>query len=216
MSNHELRTDDLIKALAADAPSVSRLGMMSALALAMIPAAALSFLILLASVGVRPDLAAAFLGGPVAFKFAVTITLAVSALLLSVRISRPDQNPHIPFYLLPPILLVLCGLLFEVVATRTGVKTAMLENTPAACVGLILLFSLPPLIAAFFIMRRGAARHPAFAGAATGLFAAGIGATVYALHCPNDDAIYVGVWYGLAAAIAAGVGALLGRKILSW
>ena len=212
----ELRTDALIKALAADVAAPVRMSLRRALVLAMIPAAVVSFALLLMSAGIRPDIAAAFVAGVVPFKLAVTLTLTVSAFLLAQRVSRPDNDPQILYYALPPALLVGAGILFEVFATRSGVDTRSLGNTPLACVSLVLLFSLPPLVAAFAVMRRGAARSPAMAGAAAGLFAAGVGASVYALHCPNDDAIYVGIWYGLAVAIAAGVGSLLGRKLLNW
>lgn len=224
MSDRQTRTDDLIRALAQDAAMPAGPGLRAALMLAMVPALLVSFAVMMMTVGMRQDFAKAFMDGAVPFKLAVTLVLTAGALLLARRAARPEDEPRLWRYLVPAGVVVLAGLLFEVVATKDGVDMTGLfdldftskPNTPLACVSLVLLFSLPPLIAAFHVMRRGAARSPALAGAAAGLFAAGIGASVYALHCVNDDAMFVAIWYGIAVAIVAGAGALLGRKLLNW
>ena len=54
------------------------------------------------------------------------------------------------------------------------------------------------------------------AGAAAGLLAAGIGATLYATHCQSDSPLFVAVWYVIATAIVTAAGAILGSRLLRW
>jgi hypothetical protein len=53
-------------------------------------------------------------------------------------------------------------------------------------------------------------------GAVAGLFAGALGAVLYATHCPDDSPLFVAVWYGLAIAAVALIGALAGRRLLRW
>jgi hypothetical protein len=65
-------------------------------------------------------------------------------------------------------------------------------------------------------LRQAAPEHPAFAGAAAGLFAGAIGAACYATHCPDDSPLFVAAWYTLAIGFAAAIGAAAGRRLLRW
>ncbi|MFD2143896.1 NrsF family protein [Ancylobacter oerskovii] len=65
-------------------------------------------------------------------------------------------------------------------------------------------------------MKRGAPEHPAWAGAAGGALAGGLGAALYALHCTDDSPLFVLTWYGLAIGFMTVAGALIGRRTLSW
>jgi hypothetical protein len=56
----------------------------------------------------------------------------------------------------------------------------------------------------------------AFAGAAAGLLAGALGATVYTLHCPEMAAPFIGTWYVLGMLVPTFVGAVLGRFVLRW
>jgi hypothetical protein len=44
----------------------------------------------------------------------------------------------------------------------------------------------------------------------------GLAGTLYALHCPDDSPLFVGIWYVLAAAIVTLAGALCGARLLRW
>jgi hypothetical protein len=74
--------------------------------------------------------------------------------------------------------------------------------------------SLPLLIAALIGLRHGAPARPAVAGAIAGLASAGLAATLYASHCPDDSPLFVMTWYTIASALVAAVGALLGARLL--
>jgi hypothetical protein len=84
------------------------------------------------------------------------------------------------------------------------------------CMVLIPMLSAAPLIAILLALRHGATSHPVLAGAAAGLLATGIGATLYATHCQSDSPMFVAVWYVIATVIVTAVGALLGSRLLRW
>src|SRR5262249_19438975 len=67
-----------------------------------------------------------------------------------------------------------------------------------------------------FEMRAGAARSPAFAGAAAGLLASGLAATLYATHCVDDSILFVALWYIPTIALAALIGFAAGSRLLRW
>ena len=45
---------------------------------------------------------------------------------------------------------------------------------------------------------------------------AGVGALLYATHCPDDSPLFVAIWYGSATAIVVAIGALAGARLLRW
>ena len=51
-------------------------------------------------------------------------------------------------------------------------------------------------------------------GAMAGLLSAGLAATLYASHCPDDSPLFVATWYTIATALVTAIGALVGSKVL--
>jgi hypothetical protein len=43
-----------------------------------------------------------------------------------------------------------------------------------------------------------------------------IGAAAYAFHCPDDSLPFIALWYGASIAFCAGIGAVLGPRVLRW
>ena len=84
------------------------------------------------------------------------------------------------------------------------------------CVVSITALSIAPLAALLFALRAGAARSPALAGAAAGLLAGGLAATLYAMHCFDDSPLFVTLWYIPAVALVASMGAASGSRLLRW
>ena len=94
--------------------------------------------------------------------------------------------------------------------------TRMIGKNHWHCLALTPFLSIAPLVAALLAARHGATTRPALTGAVAGLAAAGVGATLYAMNCTDDSPLFVAVWYPLAVAIVAGLGALAGRRWLAW
>jgi hypothetical protein len=174
--------------------------------------------IFFAEIGPRADLASALSTPRFLFKIALTLMLLVSAAGLVLHLARPGAIPSPWLYALaavPAFLALAVGAEMLVVPPSEWQGRVMGMNW-LVCLGLIPLLSAAPLIAAILGLRRGATTHPVMAGAAAGLLAAGIGATLYATHCQSDSPLFVGVWYVAATAVMTGAGALLGARFLRW
>ena len=84
------------------------------------------------------------------------------------------------------------------------------------CPGNILALSVPTLILALLVMRRMAPTRLVLAGAGAGLFAGGVAATAYGLHCLESAPIFLATWYSLGVALSTAAGALAGPWALRW
>jgi hypothetical protein len=88
--NNRMDTDQLIRTLAADNTRARPVGFV--LALALLAAAPVSLLMFFAELGVRPDVMIAMRNPFFDLKFAVTLALATSAILVSLHLSRPEAS----------------------------------------------------------------------------------------------------------------------------
>lgn len=212
-----MKTDDLITALAADAQCVSRpIGRTLALAIA---GGAVGAVILFAvRIGLRPDVATAIASPRFLFKFVITLSLLGSALGLIWNLARPGAIPVAWLLALAaaPALLAI-GSVAEMLTVPAADWGHRLTGSNAfMCVTLIPMLSAIPLAALLLALRQGAPSHPMLAGAVAGLVAAGIGATLYASHCPDDSPFFVAAWYVIASGFMALVGAAIGERFLRW
>jgi hypothetical protein len=78
------------------------------------------------------------------------------------------------------------------------------------------VLSAPVFAAAMWGMRSFAPTRPVLAGAAAGLFEGAAGALVYAFHCPELAAPFLGTWYVLGMLVPTALGAILGPRVLRW
>ncbi len=212
-----MKTDDLITAIAADA-GAPRAPIGRTVWLAAGIAAIICGALFLTLLPIRPDMPAA-LGDPrFLFKWAFTLSLLLSALVLIVQLARPQTLPAPLLILLLAGPLVLgIGIASEMIALPAidWVPT-MIGTNALSCVIYIPILSAPPLIVMLLALRQGAPAHPALAGAVAGLVGAGIGATFYAMHCQNDSPLFLAAWYLLATAFVTATGAVLGDRLLRW
>lgn len=208
-------TDRLIRTLAADndwrTPSVRMW-----LTVGLILAAAVSSMIFMMTLHMRPDIHTAMRNPFFDLKFAVTLALAIPAIALAMRLARPDARVGgRAWWLALPVGLLVCGILAEaMVPQRLSWSTRLVGNNARACMMAIPAMSAPLLAASLVALRHGAPTRPAIAGAVAGFVSAGLAATLYASHCTDDSPLFVATWYTLATAIVAGLGALIGRRVL--
>jgi hypothetical protein len=210
-----METDQLIRTLAADNTEPARpVGFV--LALALVAAAPVSVLMFVATLGVRPDVMTAMHNPFFDLKFAVTLALAISAIVLSLHMSRPEALLRgWALLLLVPAGILAAGIGGEMMMPqRLPMMTRLVGNNSRACMTAIPLMSLPLLAGALYGLRHGAPTHPAVAGAVAGMVSAGLAATLYASHCTDDSPLFVMTWYGIATALVAAIGALVGSKVL--
>ena len=210
-----METDQLIRTLAADsayrAPSVGFV-----LALALLAGAPVSVAMFFLGLGFRPDVMTAMHNPFFDLKFAVTLGLAIPAFIVSLHLSRPEASLHGWGWLLAiPVGLLVAGMAGEMMLPqRLPAMTRLVGSNSRVCLTAIPLMSLPLLAAALIGLRHGAPGRPAIAGAIAGLLSAGLAATLYASHCPDDSPLFVATWYTLATALVTAIGALAGSKVL--
>ena len=209
-----MRTNDLIGALAADVKPGLSPGRALAVAVA---AGALAAAILFSLVlGPRPDIAHAVATIRFDFKFVLTLSLAASAAVLALRLARPEARAGKTILLVVPAMLAIAIVLELVNVPAQDWLARWIGHNSRACMINIPFLSLLPLFAVLAAMRLGATTRPVLSGAVAGLLAAGIGASFYAAHCPDDSPLFVATWYTIATSFVTGLGALLGSRFLRW
>ena len=168
--------------------------------------------------GVRPDIDQAVLLPMFWVKLLFPAVLSAAAWTVLQRLARPGGRiggswlgivlPVLALWILAAVSLA--GVPAEL---RSGL---VMGQTWRTCSASIALLSLPAFVAAFVALASLAPTRPAWAGACAGAMAGGAGAAVYALHCPELEAPFLAVWYGLGIAIPVVAGALIGPRLLRW
>ena len=211
-----MKTDDLIRALGADSrrPAMTlAAALAAALALAIIVAA----IVFAATIGPRPDIAAAAATARFLFKFVVTTVLAATAFIVLTALSRPGPAPRSVLWLAAAPLLLAAAVTLELaVVPETDWGRRLVGSNSLACLAMIPLIGIGPLALFVAALRHGAPAYPSLAGAVAGLAAGGLAATLYAAHCTDDSPLFVATWYMLAIAALAAIGALAGHAFARW
>jgi hypothetical protein len=210
-----MQTDQFIRTLAADNAHRARpVGVV--LAFSLLAAAPVSLVMFFAALGVRPDVMTAMHNPFFDLKFVVMLALAISAIAISLHLSRPEVSLRGWVWLLfIPVGILAVGIGSEMMMPqRLPMMTRLVGNNSRACMTAIPLLSLPLLAGALVGLRHGAPANPAVAGAIAGLLSAGLAATLYASHCTDDSPLFMATWYTIAIALVTAIGALAGSKVL--
>lgn len=211
-----MKTEDLIEALALDA------GPAAAVAPRLVSAAALGIVVamplMIIWLGLRPDLHAAMTTMMFWSKATYTVILSLAGFWCLEQLSRPVGSARRGLVLGLSIsaLLLLAGLWQFLSAAPADQMPILMGKSWTRCPRNLLVLALPILAATLWVVRGMAPTRLASAGAAAGLFAGGLAATVYGLHCPEHTMAFIAVWYSLGIAIVVAVGAALGPWALRW
>jgi hypothetical protein len=213
-----MRTDDLIGALAADVPPTPRSAVARRLALGLFGGGVIAFAALLASLGLRPDLAQALGGYPFWMKWAFTIAMVFAGFGLAIRLARPDGRVGwLAWAAVAPVGVLLVPALLELARTPVDSRLALLLGSSAAlCPWRILALAVPVYLGLLWAFRRLAPTRLVQAGFGAGLAAGAASATIYALYCQESAATFVVVWYTLGIVGAGMIGAMTGPRLLRW
>lgn len=185
-------------------------------------AAALGLAVALAAVlvlfGLRPDLAEAVLGMMFWMKAAYAGLLALAGFWCADRLARPAGSARGGLRLALTVLaiLVVIAVVKLMLAPPADRMAIWLGGSWRTCPRNLLLLAAPVLALTLLAMRRLAPTRLAMAGGAAGLFAGGLAALAYSLHCPETAPAFVATWYTLGVALSAGLGAMLGPFVLRW
>lgn len=213
-----MKTDDLIALLANGASSELRSVPARRFSVALgaaLPAAIATMALLL---HVNPAWQSAVAEPRTWLKLGYVAAVAATSWAMVMRLSRPAgrATPLLAALALPVGVMaaIAAGVLLS--AEEGSRVDLVLGRTWTVCAALIAMLSAPLLAATLLAMRGLAPIHLAGAGAAAGLLSGAVGALVYCVHCPEVDPPFVLVWYTAGMAIPAGVGALLGPRVLRW
>ena len=206
-------TDNLIRSLASAAGTRRSASFQTAFAVSGAASLACVLLLVFSVIGIRQDFADMAVRMPFAFKVAYTGALVVGTSVVALYAATPGASATALYALSPAGILLALGVIFD----PTGSPILGRTNTAVVfCVGSILFLSLPAMILTFVAMRKGAPTQLRFAGAVIGVLAASVGALAYTLACKNDGTAFVAIWYAVACAIMAAIGAIVGHRVLRW
>jgi hypothetical protein len=212
-----MKTDDLIRALAADhrpaGPAPAAALLLAALAGLAVSAAAFAMW-----VGLRPGLGGLVTSWAFMLKPVEMILLAAAAAAMVLKLAKPGLSPRRAALIaaLAPAIMI-AALAVELTGVPRSEWLVRLAGVHwYICVTNMVLLALPLLAALLVGLRCGAPTRPALAGAAAGLLAGALSAGLYISHCPDDSPIFVAAWFTLAIAIVTALGALLGTRVLRW
>ncbi|WP_070155790.1 DUF1109 domain-containing protein [Sphingobium phenoxybenzoativorans] len=213
-----MNTEALIESLTQNVPPVRRNAVGWRLAVGLIGGGMVTIIVIALMLGLRSDLDLAMRGFNFWMKWTYTISLGTIAIWATARLARPDgaRPPSLWLVVLPLAALAGFGAV-ELARTPSADWLAMwLGHSWRICSLMVLLLSAPIFIGFLWSFRRLAPTRLRAAGGTAGLAAGAWAATLYCLHCPEVSAIFVLTWYTLGIVLAAGVGALLGPRVLRW
>lgn len=213
-----MQTVELIEKLAGSAAPVRKNAVVARLALSGAVGTAVAVLLMLVWLPARPDLQE-FSGTPRFWlKLAYAAALGLAGWMAIERLSRPAGSGRRGLFLALAALaaLTLLGGAQLAMAAPDERVALWMGVSWRECPFNILGLSVPILAAGLWGVRSLAPTRLVLAGAATGLFAAGVGAVVYGLHCIETEPAFVGTWYSLGVALVTALGAILGPLVLRW
>jgi hypothetical protein len=214
-----MQTEDLIDLLATDAAPAPAGAVMRRLGMAALIAIMGALALLLVTWGVRPDIHQAMHTGPFWMKAGYTVWIAAAAFAMTAAAARPGGAPRRParMVLAGAVIAIVVLACLDLILTPAGQRAAAwLGSSALMCPWRILAISAPAFAAIIWGLRALAPTRLRLAGAAAGLLAGAIGASIYGLYCQETAAAFVATWYTLGLAICAGVGALAGPRLLRW
>lgn len=182
----------------------------------MLLVAALGTALLLAIIGLRPDIATAVTTLFPYWKSGMFIMMGVGALTTGCRLGLPGRGvglfgPAMVIFGITGIFAFTIGAM----ATQPDIRFSNLgTNSSMLCLTSVLGLGTILMIVTMFVMRRLAYMRPVAGGMMIGLASGALAAGAYAWHCITADPLYVATWYMLPVVILAIVGALIGRRIL--
>lgn len=216
-----MKTDHLIDVLSANLEPVPPGQFGPALILSLVGGGAVALLLMLSTIGPRPDLHAAPQLWWTALKELFALSVIAAGAPLLVKSMRPGLDAKMRWrqVLLPfMVAFVTAALLLFYVGLRA--YEVMLGGatgaSPERCLLSIILLAAIPLAALLWTLRKGAPTRLRLAGFIAGIVAGGVGAAAYALGCLSDTIPFIAIWYSAAIVACGFFGAELGSWLLRW
>ncbi len=216
-SSPPTRLDALLDQLATDLEPVKPLDdRPTALVLAGLFAAAVA--LVLAWLGPRPGLLGEDVQPMFMLRSGTLAVLAVVCVAAVVAQAHPGVGRNSQGWKVAAAMAALFPLVGAVVAFTdpAHARAMMMMPTGWQCLRMSLMTGTLCAVPMVLHLRRGAPVAPERAGLLVGLASGSLGALAYNLHCPFDSVVYIGLWYGVAIAVAAVAGRLVVPRLIRW
>jgi len=213
-----MRTDDLIEQLAGSVTPAPRHAAVKRLCTGLACGGMVAVAALVAWLGVRPDIVEASATATFWMKWVFTLSIAWAAYVMVRRLGRPDGDIGRAWWgLAAPVAVVGMMAVVELLRAPPAARAGILfGHTALQCAAAIVGLAGPVLAGLLWAFGRLAPTRLRLAGAAAGLLAGAVGATVYALTCPEQTAAFMVTWYDAGILASGLIGALLGPRLLRW
>ncbi len=206
-------TDELIDALARTAPPKP-----ASIAFWVAGGAAVALGLIVATIGLRPQLGAALASPEVLVKLAFALGALTGATLALDAAGRPGRSlgAGLGVFAAAGAAIVLIAL-FDLAGRPIALWPERILGTYwTACLVSIPIYAIPAMLLATAGLRRMAPTDPERGGLVVGLAGGTASAVAYALHCVDDAPAFVAVWYMAGILIATLIGRALAPRLLRW
>jgi len=213
-----METDALIQSLSAEAVPVAPGAVARRILIGLGLGGATSILLMIAWLGVRPDIGEAMATGMFWVKFAYTVLTGLFMTAALIRLSRPGAKVGaLAVVIAAPLLALVVMALVRLMRADPEMRMPLMMGASAdVCPWRIFVIGLPVLAGAVWAVRGLAPTRLTVAGLAAGGCAGAFGAAIYGFHCNETASPFVAVWYTLGIAAVALLGGLAGARWLRW
>jgi hypothetical protein len=213
-----VKTDELIESLSNGLAPVSPRAVAMRLAEGTLAGVLVSFVLMWAWLGIRPDLMDAMATSAYWMKFFYTLALAGLAYWATERLARPGGVARLAMSgaaIVFAILFAMAAMQWMRAAPESRMPLVM-GHSARMCPWRILALSLPVFAGTIWSLSKLAPTRLVRAGAMAGLASGALGAWVYAFHCDESAAPFVLVFYTLSIVAVSIAGALAAGRFLRW
>lgn len=169
--------------------------------------------------GFRDDIVEQLSSAAVNLELVLLLGMTASAAMAAFCLSRPDshQKPWIKYL---PFGFLVAWALVAFAGSAGDLQLADFRNAmtlqQSVCAQHIVLISIPPGIAMFFILRMGATIRCCWAGSMAAWSVTAVTYMLMRLIEKNDDPAHLIVWHVLPIVLICIAGMMIGRFVLRW
>jgi hypothetical protein len=210
-------TPQLIESLVASAEPVRRLHPPVVRAALWLLFAAAVVGLLAVSHGLRPDLDIRLQRPMFVTGIAASILTGILAAIAAFIVSLPGRSRLWLLLPVPALVLWVSTISYECLANWVGLQSGGIDlDKMADCLATLVLTSVPLWLALLVMLRYAALLEPPTVAMMAGLAVAAIAATALSLLHDLDATVMILIWNLGTAALLVGLGAVFGRRMLSW
>ena len=213
-----MKTDELIAMLSTNVEPVRHRPPWRTIGLAVVFGWMTVLVLVLAALGLRPDLFDSASLEPVLLKLSFAAVTLVLASYFLISLSRPggERNAPLPLLVLPFFVIAVLAGASLASAPATHWDSMIVGHDWLECLISIPIIAIVPFAIIVWAVRQMAPTDLSRAGALVGLVAGSLSAIGYSFHCIDDSVPFVAVWYGGAITLCTFAGWKLGPWLLRW